>query len=152
MPPMPSNSTRHNGDDSRFLPRRKIRPRAKAPLPPANGHGELLRLLLLGAVVVIVMVVVPATLPFGVTVAGEKLHAAPLGNPEHAKAVGWLKPLTGVMLIVSVPLFPRAIIRVAAPVARLKSGDDPAVPTVSVVAADMLSANFESPPYVAVTA
>ena len=56
-------------------------------------------LLVAGAVVVIVIVVVPATLPLGVTLAGEKLHAAWAGNPEQAKVVGWLNPLAGVTLI-----------------------------------------------------
>ena len=85
IPPMPSNSSiRPSKFGRRFLSLTKNTPQAKA-IPPANGQG--LRSLLLAAVVVIVIVLLLAAVPLGVTDAGEKLHAAPLGRPEHANEV-----------------------------------------------------------------
>ena len=86
IPPMLSNSSiRPSKFGRRFPPRTKNTPKAKAIPPPANGQGSRFRLL--AAVVVIVSVVLLAAVPLGVTDAGEKLHAAPLGRPEHANAV-----------------------------------------------------------------
>ena len=42
----------------------------------------------------------------GMTVAGEKLHAAPGGRPEQLNETVELKPFDGVMSIVAVPLCP----------------------------------------------
>ena len=87
IPPMPSNSSiRPNKFGRRFLSLTKNTPKAKAIPPPANGQG--LRFRLLAAVVVIVIVLLLAAVPLGVTDAGEKLHAAPLGRPEHANETG----------------------------------------------------------------
>jgi len=55
------------------------------------------------AAVFTVSVVVEAVAPDGVTVAGEKLHDAPDGNPEQLNDITELKPLSGVTVIVSVP-------------------------------------------------
>lgn len=86
IPPMPSNRrARASRPGRRLHPLTKNKPRAKAIPPPANGQG--LRFLLLAAVVVIVIVLLLAAVPLGVTDAGEKLHAAPLGNPEHENEV-----------------------------------------------------------------
>jgi hypothetical protein len=85
IPPMPSNRrARARRRGSRLHPLTKNKPRAKAIPPPPNGQG--LRFLLLGAVVVIVIVLLAAA-PLGVMDAGEKLHAAPVGNPEHENEV-----------------------------------------------------------------
>lgn len=84
IPLMPSNSVRHRSAGSRFFLRKKSKPSARTVPPPANGHG-LLFLLVDAAVVVMVIVVLLAAVPFGVTVTGEKLHAASLGRPEQAK-------------------------------------------------------------------
>ena len=51
-------------------------------------------------------------LPVGVTDAGEKLQVKSTGNEEagQLKLIAWLKPPTGVALMVVVPLAPRAIV------------------------------------------
>jgi hypothetical protein len=85
--PTPSNnSIRPSKFGRRFRSLTKNTPKAKAIPPPANGHGLTFRLL--AAAVVIVIVLLLAAEPLGVTDAGEKLHAAPLGRPEHANEVG----------------------------------------------------------------
>ena len=53
-----------------------------------------------------VSVVVEAAVPDGVTVAGEKLHEAPEGNPEQANETAELKPPTGATETVVVALLP----------------------------------------------
>jgi hypothetical protein len=50
--------------------------------------------------------VVDAGPPDGVTVLGEKEHDAPVGSPEQLKDTGALKPPTGTIEIVVVPLRP----------------------------------------------
>jgi len=57
---------------------------------------------------VVIVNVVVATAPLGVSVTGEKLHAVAAGRPEHAKDVEALKPPLGVMLIVVVVELPGA--------------------------------------------
>ena len=54
--------------------------------------------------------VVVATPPEGVTLAGEKVHVAPAGSPEHPKVVAEAKPFCGVIEIVTVPLCPGAMV------------------------------------------
>jgi hypothetical protein len=44
-----------------------------------------------------------AAAPEGVTVAGEKEHVDPEGNPEQAKLTEELKPFSGVTVSVTVP-------------------------------------------------
>lgn len=43
--------------------------------------------------------------PDGVTVAGVKPQAAPVGSPEQEKVTGLLKPLTGVIVMVAMPFW-----------------------------------------------
>ena len=62
-----------------------------------------------------------------------------------------MKPLIGVTLMVSVPLFPDAMVSLAALSARVKSDVAPAPVTVRATAEDVLGANVTSPPYAAVT-
>ena len=57
-------------------------------------------------VVVIVSSVVEAAPPDGVTDAGEKLQAAPEGNPEQANVTAELNPFCGVTVTMSVTLCP----------------------------------------------
>ena len=66
--------------------------------------------------------VLAAAVPFGVTVAGEKLHEASLGRPEHAKLTAALKPLTGVTDRPIVPLCPGVMLRLAPLAAKVKDG------------------------------
>ena len=62
-----------------------------------------------------------------------------------------MNPLIGVTLIVSVPLFPDAMVSLAALSARVKSDVAPAPVTVRATAEEVLGANVTSPPYAAVT-
>ena len=55
---------------------------------------------------VVTVSVVEVAAPDGVTVAGEKLHDAPLGNPEQLNETGELKPFWGVTETAVVPLCP----------------------------------------------
>jgi hypothetical protein len=50
--------------------------------------------------------VVEAFPPKLVTVAGEKLHDDPVGNPEHANETVELNPFSGVTVITAVPFCP----------------------------------------------
>jgi hypothetical protein len=85
IPPMPNNSSTTPSKFGRCLrPLTKNNPIANAIPPPANGHGLTFRPLAAAVVMVIVLL---AAAPFGVTDAGEKLHAAAAGNPEHANEV-----------------------------------------------------------------
>ena len=55
---------------------------------------------------VVIVSVVEAAAPDGVTVAGEKLHNAPEGSPEQANETVELNPLRGATEIAVVPLCP----------------------------------------------
>lgn len=92
----------------RFLCRNGNRRKLAAKAPPVKPEraADTCRFCALGAVVVMVIVVFAAAVPFGVIVAGEKLQDASLGNPEHAKLTAELKPFTGVMDRPIVPLCP----------------------------------------------
>ena len=85
IPPMPNNSSTRPSTFGRCLrPLTKNKPIANATPPPANGHGLTFRPL---AAAVMMVIVLLAAAPFGVTDAGEKLHPAAAGNPEHANEV-----------------------------------------------------------------
>lgn len=73
-------------------------------------------------VVVKVSVVDEAAVPVGVTVAGEKLHDAPVGNPKQLNETAELNPLTSVTEMVSVPLCPAVTVIDAGEVATVKFG------------------------------
>jgi hypothetical protein len=53
---------------------------------------------------VAIVSVVEADAPEGVTVAGEKLHDAPVGSPEQVKETPELNPFAAVTEIAVVPL------------------------------------------------
>jgi hypothetical protein len=143
---MPSNNTKHSSIGRRFFFRRKNRAKASVTPPPAKGQG-VRSSLVDAAVVVMVIVVLAAAVPFGVTVAGEKLQAAPLGRPEQARPTAELNPPLGVMVKVSVALWPGVTVRPAALAAIVKLG---AALTVSVMGAETEAAKFVSPEYCAV--
>lgn len=75
------------------------------------------------AAVVTVSFVVEAAVPEGVTVAGEKLHDAPVGNPEQVNETAEAKPFCGVTETVTEPLCPPVTVSVAGVTPRVKSGD-----------------------------
>jgi hypothetical protein len=56
--------------------------------------------------------VLAAVEPVSVTVAGAKEQVAPLGSPEQLRVMGPLKPAKDVSVIPSVPVDPRATLRV----------------------------------------
>ena len=145
IPPMPSNSVRHRSAGNRFFLRKKSRPSARTVPPPANGH--VIRFSLVAAVVAMVIVVVTAVVPLGVTVAGEKLQVASAGRPEQAKVTAALKPLTGVTDRPTVPLLPGMTERLDGWAASVNVG---AAFTVSVMAEETDGAKFVSPEYWAV--
>jgi hypothetical protein len=72
------------------------------------------------AEVVTVTVLVSAA-PAGVRLAGEKEHAAPSGNPVHARVTDELKPLSGVTDMVAVPDDPSITVSDGSFTDRLKS-------------------------------
>lgn len=86
------------------------------------------------APVVVIVIVVEAADPLGVTEAGEKLQVASDGRPEQAKVTAALNPLVGVTLSVTVALAPAATesVEVAAPM--LKSTGNAATTEVVVSA------------------
>jgi hypothetical protein len=72
------------------------------------------------AAVAMVRVVVAAA-DAGVTLAGEKVHVAPAGRPEHAKETAELNPFSGAIVTVVVPLLPAVTLSKAGDRERLKS-------------------------------
>ena len=72
---------------------------------------------------VVVTVSVEVILPAEVTVAEEKLHAAPLGRPEHVSVTFEFdgKPFSGVTVTVSVPLCPVTTVNEAGDIPSVKS-------------------------------
>ncbi len=72
----------------------------------------------------VVTVNVETMLPAVFTVAGEKLHVAPVGNPVHANATVELeeKPFSGVRVTVPVAVAPGVTVMVVGETARVKSG------------------------------
>ena len=58
----------------------------------------------------------------GVTVAGEKLHVAPAGNPVQANETAALNPFAGVMVIAAVTSCPRLTVKDAGDAVMVKSG------------------------------
>jgi hypothetical protein len=74
------------------------------------------------AAVVTVSVVVAAAGPDGVSVAGEKLHASPAGNPIHANETAEANEFCGEIEIVAVPLAPAVTVIVAGAAVTENSG------------------------------
>jgi hypothetical protein len=72
-----------------------------------------------GAVIVRVVV---AALPEGVTVAGLNAHEAPAGNPEQAKLTAALNPFCGVIVSVVVPVPPALSVSELGEAANVKLG------------------------------
>jgi hypothetical protein len=88
------------------------------------------------------------TAPFSDIDEGEKLHAAPVGTPEHAKATVPLNPPFGVNVTLAVADAPAATEPAVGATAIAKSGLAP--DTVKLTTAEPLPAKVESPPYSAI--
>ena len=105
-------------------PRRFFQPKqqnATASTEPGNnGLGLRWRAAIVGAVVTVS--VVEATAPDIVTVAGEKLHDAPEGNPEQLNDTAPPNAFCGVTKIVVVPLCPAVTVSDAGETATVKLG------------------------------
>src|ERR1041385_40602 len=108
---------------------------------PANGTAAAL-----GAVVLMVRVV-EAGDPLGVTLAGEKVQLDAAGNPLQANVTGEFMPLTGLMVMVNVAVWPALMVALAGEASKLKSPFG--LPTTRVVDA-VLGARTASPGYSAV--
>jgi hypothetical protein len=108
---------------------------------PANGTAAAL-----GAVVLMVRVV-EAGDPLGVTLAGEKVQLDAAGNPLQANVTGEFMPLTGLMVMVNVAVWPALMVALAGEASILKSPFG--LPTTRVVDA-VLGARTASPGYSAV--
>src|SRR6266568_1230436 len=114
--PMPANAIANTGRKIAIVP---VECRMTAAVPRACE--------------VMVTVVTAATLPPGVTVAGVKLQAAPVGNPLQENETLSLKPPDGVMVAVKVADCPAFTVAVVALRARPKSrGGAANVPPVVV--------------------
>lgn len=68
------------------------------------------------------MRVVEAAAPAGVTVAGEKPHDAPEGNPEQLNETAELNPFTGVTVNLVAPFCPAVTVNAVGLAAKVKSG------------------------------
>ena len=82
-----------------------------------SGTGRPLLALMLAARVI----VVEAAVADGVTVAGEKLHDVPEGNPEQLNETVELNPFSGATEIVAFPLCPAVTVRDVGEAIREKS-------------------------------
>ena len=78
---------------------------------------------------------VETMLPAAFTVAGAKLHVAPVGRPEQVNPTVEVeeKPFSGVTVTVSVPLLPAVTESVAGEAPSVKSGADPLAEVVALV-------------------
>lgn len=95
---------------------------AAASVAPGKSGLELGRTAAVVADVVTVSVVVAAAVPFGVTVAGEKLHDAPVGSPEQVNETAVSKPFCGVTDTVVWTLCPAVTVSDDGEAATVKSG------------------------------
>lgn len=138
----PSASHRTNSIDRPTSESRTVATSKGAIGQRCSRVGEIIPL---RADVVIVIVVVEVPVPVGVTVAGLKLHEAPVGSPEQVKLTGWLNPPLGVTLTELVAELPAATVALVELAASVKLPDDPP-PTVTATAADVDDANVPSPP------
>lgn len=123
---MPSPITLTASRRSSCTLRRFFQPRkqnATASVAPGRNGLELRRTAAVVADVLIVSVVVEAPLPEGVTVAGEKLHDAPVGSPEQVNETAEVKPFCGVTEIVTLPLCPPVTASDDGEAAMVKFGD-----------------------------
>jgi hypothetical protein len=87
--------------------------------------------------------------PFGVTVAGLKVHEELAGSPEQLNCSCWLNPPVGAMVRTTLPVLPCPTVRADGLIAIEKSGAIGAM-TVTFVLEDVALAKFASPPYEAV--
>ena len=95
--------------------------------------------------VAIVIIVVAAAVPLGVTVAGEKLHVEFAGSPLHAKLTAWLKPPLGVTDTLIAADAPAVTLAVDGETPTVKSPVAPEV-TVRVTAVEVDALKFVAPP------
>ena len=95
---------------------------ARAASAPTGNSGPAGRWIAAIDTSVVTFSVVEATPADGVTVSGEKMHVAPVGNPEQLKETVELKPPTGVIEIEVVPNCPAVTVDDAGVAAREKSG------------------------------
>ncbi len=123
--------------------RRSRRRRSSVPAPPSSRQARIScdeRFGRAGSVsapvltLVAMFRVVDTALPVGVMLAGEKLQVDAAGRPEQTKLTAWLNPPVGVTVSVALPVWPRAIVRVAGLAATVKDGG--AAETVTVTAAE----------------
>jgi hypothetical protein len=110
---------KNNGQRRRVL---QPRPHSSAASAASGSSGIPLRTSDALNFAVDTVTVVEAAVPDGVTVAGEKLHDAPEGNPEQLKETAEVKPPCGVTLTVAVPLWPPVTVIDAGVEASEKSG------------------------------
>jgi hypothetical protein len=117
-PVMLAARSRSNSKRRRFLKLKKQRATASAA-PGKNGLDFWRRDA--DAAVVVTVSVVEVAEPEGVTVVGEKLHAAPAGNPVQPNETVEAKPLCGVTVMVAVPLCPAVTVSNEGDAATVKS-------------------------------
>jgi hypothetical protein len=125
LPPQPLSrriptalNPRNNGRKRRLFQKTPKSPHA-AITSGYKGRIKRLSAPVRGAVVTVSAVV--ALPPEGTTVAGEKLHDAPAGSPEHANVAGELNPLRAAIVTLVVPVWPALTVIVAELIATLKS-------------------------------
>jgi hypothetical protein len=96
--------------------------------------------------VAIVIVVVAAPLPLGVTVPGEKLQVEFAGSPEQANVTCPVNPPTGASDTVVLPVEPCSTVKLVGETLSVKLG----AATTIVTALEVDVAKYVSPPYCAV--
>jgi hypothetical protein len=96
------------------------------------------------AAVVLMVRVVETGDPLGVTLAGEKVQLEAAGNPLQAKVTGEFMPLTGLMVMINVAVWPALIVAADGEAAMVKSLLGFGLPTTRVVVA-VLGASTASP-------
>jgi hypothetical protein len=120
----------------KMLPRPRNASDVRTPRPAPPVDGECPKADRVTVSVWIVIVVVAAWVPSGVTVAGLKLQVVFLGVPEHARLTCCANPPDGVMVIVDIPELPCWTVPLAGDRLMLKSAATAAV-TVIATAADV---------------
>ena len=125
LPPQPASrriptalNARSNGRKRCLFQKTPRNPNATIT-PGCSGRVKEKSVPVRGAVVTVS--IVDALPPVGTTVAGEKMHDAPAGSPEHANVVGALNPLSVAMVTLAAFVWPALTVIVVGLIATLKS-------------------------------
>jgi hypothetical protein len=123
-------------------PHGKTQPKASLPSPePGASFGA--SAVSAGAMMITVLM---AGAPMGVTLEGLNLQVVPVGNPEQVKLIGRLNPASGIKVIVSIDGCPGIRVTVESLTTIAYPGARAAAATLPVITGEVDGELFPSPP------